>query len=269
MRATALASRERIKAAFPGASVYAADWVRYTFRTRQEFGPELRYSRAFRLAAPELDDEVLEVGHCSYQTIRMARRARRVTVCNLSGVNRAVAARGPRNLTQVKGDICNHPFADHSFDLAYCIAVLEHIPDDRAAAANLFRVLKPGGCLVVYVPDTDEHHAAWERGEYPDHVRPGYRSGQLRELLESVGFDVVRCELGNGAWAAVAGDVYYALSRWFPVLPRLPHLAVLPFIKAADLDARNPGSLRWGLFCLARRPADSVTAGNIDNTGSE
>jgi SAM-dependent methyltransferase len=46
------------------------------------------------------------------------------------------------------------PFADESFDCVTCIEVLEHIPetDRRAALAEMRRVLRPGGRLVLRTP---------------------------------------------------------------------------------------------------------------------
>jgi len=46
------------------------------------------------------------------------------------------------------------PYADGSFDAAYSVSVLEHIPDhgDSAAIQELMRVVRPGGVVVVTVP---------------------------------------------------------------------------------------------------------------------
>jgi SAM-dependent methyltransferase len=52
----------------------------------------------------------------------------------------------------VKADITNIPFADHAFDVILCSHVLEHIPDDRRAMRELYRVLKPGGWAILLVP---------------------------------------------------------------------------------------------------------------------
>jgi ubiquinone/menaquinone biosynthesis C-methylase UbiE len=45
-----------------------------------------------------------------------------------------------------------HP--DHTFDAIYCSHVLEHIPDDRKALAEMHRVLRPGGWAMLQVPIT-------------------------------------------------------------------------------------------------------------------
>jgi len=44
------------------------------------------------------------------------------------------------------------PFPDHTFDLAVCLHVLEHIIDDSSALRELGRVLKPTGEALVIVP---------------------------------------------------------------------------------------------------------------------
>jgi SAM-dependent methyltransferase len=56
------------------------------------------------------------------------------------------------SLADVQADIQNLPFADNSFDYIICIHVLEHIPDDRKAMREIYRVLKPNGKAIVMVP---------------------------------------------------------------------------------------------------------------------
>lgn len=55
-------------------------------------------------------------------------------------------------VAQVNGDLCALPFPDDAFDLVVCFHVLEHIPADRRAVAELARVVGPGGRAVVVVP---------------------------------------------------------------------------------------------------------------------
>lgn len=52
----------------------------------------------------------------------------------------------------VKMDITAIQFPDNTFDAILCNHVLEHIPDDRQAMKELFRVLKPGGWAILQVP---------------------------------------------------------------------------------------------------------------------
>jgi len=53
-------------------------------------------------------------------------------------------------------DITNIHYPDHSFDVIYCSHVLEHVPDDRKAIQEFYRVLSPKGYAVFLVPITAE-----------------------------------------------------------------------------------------------------------------
>lgn len=61
------------------------------------------------------------------------------------------------------------PFATASFDLLLSHEVLEHVQDDRQAMAEMVRVLKPGGRLVLFCPNRGypfETHGFYWRGQY-------------------------------------------------------------------------------------------------------
>ena len=61
------------------------------------------------------------------------------------------------------------PFPDHSFDLILSHEVLEHVQDDRLAAREIVRTLRPGGRLVLFVPNRGypfETHGIYWRGKY-------------------------------------------------------------------------------------------------------
>ncbi len=51
-------------------------------------------------------------------------------------------------------DLTAIPYPKQTFDIIHCSHVLEHIPDDRQAMAELYRVLKPGGWALIDVPLT-------------------------------------------------------------------------------------------------------------------
>ena len=52
----------------------------------------------------------------------------------------------------VRADLTDLPFADAAFDVVVSSHVLEHVPDDRAALAQITRVLKPSGWAVLMFP---------------------------------------------------------------------------------------------------------------------
>ena len=49
-------------------------------------------------------------------------------------------------------DVTKLPFPDERFDLILCSHVLEHVPQDRLAMRELYRVLAPGGLGILMVP---------------------------------------------------------------------------------------------------------------------
>lgn len=52
-----------------------------------------------------------------------------------------------------KGDITRLPYQDNFFDKIICTEVLEHVPDDKKAVLELYRVLKPKGLVGITVPN--------------------------------------------------------------------------------------------------------------------
>ena len=103
-------------------------------------------------------------------------------------------------LADVKADICNLPFSDNAFDIILCNHVLEHIPDDKKAMSELYRILKVGGMGVFQIPQditrkiTFEDHSITDKkerakifGQY-DHVRVYGRD--YFDKLRRIGFKV-------------------------------------------------------------------------------
>ena len=52
----------------------------------------------------------------------------------------------------IQGNAFQLPFRDATFDKVICSEVMEHVHDYRAAARELARVTKPGGCLAITIP---------------------------------------------------------------------------------------------------------------------
>lgn len=93
----------------------------------------------------------------------------------------------------VVGDILDMPYEDGSFDVVLASEILEHVPRDDEAIAELVRILAPGGVLAVTVPRwlpericwalSDEYHA-----NDGGHIRI-YKADELQGKLEGAGLE--------------------------------------------------------------------------------
>ena len=94
----------------------------------------------------------------------------------------------------IQADITALPLDDASFDLALELTVLALVTDDRRGVAELARVTRPGGSVLLIEPAMPrlrrEHDAVNEA------VRR-YRLPQLRRLAEGAGLRVVRATYAN------------------------------------------------------------------------
>lgn len=80
------------------------------------------------------------------------------------------------------------PFADNCFDVLLLHEVLEHVADDRQVVQEAYRVLRPGGRMVIFVPNRlypFETHGIYWRGRYRFGNFPlvNYLPNRLREPL--------------------------------------------------------------------------------------
>jgi SAM-dependent methyltransferase len=91
----------------------------------------------------------------------------------------------------VRGDLTALPVPDASVDRVMASEVLEHIPDDATAFAEIARVLKPGGRVAVTVPRYGPERICWALSD-AYHANEGghiriYTAGALRTRLAAAG----------------------------------------------------------------------------------
>jgi SAM-dependent methyltransferase len=112
-----------------------------------------------------------------------------------------LAAREPA-IPLLQFDLVQCPLPAESVDCAVMLNVLEHIKDDQGAAAQVARILKPGGVAVVEVPAGPHLYDAYD--EFLQHERR-YTAATLRALLERSGLEVIEAShLGFSVYPAFA-----------------------------------------------------------------
>src|SRR6185437_14227494 len=90
-----------------------------------------------------------------------------------------------RSKPDVVGSATDIPLDDASFDTVVCTEVLEHVPDPLKALREMYRVLKPGGYLILSTP------MYWPRHEVPyDYFRYPYDG--LLHLVKTSGFELTQ-----------------------------------------------------------------------------
>ncbi len=110
------------------------------------------------------------------------------------------------------------PFVDCSFDAVLCNQVLEHVFNPHEFVAEMHRVLKPGGRLVLTVP------FVWDEHEQPfDYAR--YSSFGLRALFEEKGFVIERHKKINANVSVIFQLMNAYLYKILPK-PLMMHLIV-------------------------------------------
>jgi SAM-dependent methyltransferase len=86
------------------------------------------------------------------------------------------------------------PFTDRCFDLVVALDLFEHLPDEDRGIREIWRVLKTGGCLVIFVPAFEW---IWSKMDKVAHHYRRYTAGRLRRLLINQAFLIHRVTYVN------------------------------------------------------------------------
>lgn len=178
-----------------------------------------------------------------------------------TGVRRARAA--GRHVSQAT--VAALPFGDAHFDLATSFDVLYCLetPDERAAVAEMFRVLRPGGRVIINVaamPSLVGNHSVLAR-----EVRR-YTAQGLRALLERAGFTIERLTYTNAGLLPILLPLRF-MHRLLGLAPESeaeqeirvplrPVNALLDRMLALEAAIVQYIDLPWGssLLVMARKP---------------
>ena len=110
-------------------------------------------------------------------------------LCQVSGMTAAMAAASQAppgaRARSVGGDATAMPFGDGAFDRVIAAEVLEHLPADRRALAEIARVLRPGGLLAVTVPAWLPERICWRLSDDYHNTPGGHVRIYTRPELEA------------------------------------------------------------------------------------
>lgn len=176
--------------------------------------------------------------------------------------------RGVAGLTQASAT--HLPFAGSSYDLVTALGLVEHVERDDQVLDECFRVLRPGGHLLVL---TSGHPWLWSQHDEAVHHVRRYTRRELGAKLAAAGFEVKRLTHANlvllpAALALRLGRTL--LPVWRSDVPGSPDLFEVPSVLNATLYRLlrlEASLLRWldlpaglGIVAVARRPVDSIHA---------
>lgn len=171
------------------------------------FSQEKYYQPLIDFAGPRPDDRVLDLATgTGLLALLLARRAKEVTGSDVTpemlerAVDRAKKG-GQENIRFVEAEASSLPFPDASFDLVVCRTAFHHFPEPKKALTEIYRVLGPGGRLVLadvvgaYGPGQDRAAREYlEKLIDPSHVL-AYTEGEFTAMLEEAGFNVEQSQV--------------------------------------------------------------------------
>ena len=173
---------------------------------------------------------------------------------------RFAAGRLQDSATLFQMDACRIPFRAE-FDLVGLFDVLEHIEDDEAVLREIGRALKPGGGILLAVP---QHMSLWGPADDLARHKRRYAAGELARKVREAGFDVIL----KTSFVSLLLPVLYASrlrSRRTRTYDLLAELRIHPALNLLFLSRAQRGAtlIRSGLrlpaggsqFLVARRPA--------------
>lgn len=180
--------------------------------------------------------------------------------------------RGRAALEAVNGRACaadttGLPFPDASFDAVVCLGVIDRVPDPDRAAAEMARVVKPGGVILTSFLNRWSPYYAWRLGVFYPAVR------MARSALAAAGRRSAAPGLATRAWRfrprsverlfadpdlSLVATSYYNYNVLLPPLDELfPRTAARVAARLSVVDASRLRSL-GGAFvaAVARAPTD-------------
>lgn len=189
----------------------------------------LELPHAIREVGARPGERVLDLASPKLAAVTLGREGAEVTSVDLFPEEVAtwtdIAGHEP-NVHFVRGDGRKLAFDDDSFDHAYSISVIEHIPDDgdERALRELARVVRPGGRVVLTMPFAERYSEDWREDPLYDTGDEGaggryfferwYDSDRIERLLATA----PELREVHRSVVSMSPDLHRAYTRAFPWL---------------------------------------------------
>ncbi len=163
-------------------------------------------------------------------------------------INLDLPSEDGKGLADICGSVESIPIASSSFDVVISIGVLEHVKNPEAAVAEMFRVLRPGGRLILEIPFLQPEH------KVPTDFQRYTRDGMIA-LATRHGFEV---EVIRGMFT-VYHTLYWQVFIWLHLKSDLTYvllrfLLLRPLLFAARRSSTYSDQLSSGFQLVARKP---------------
>jgi glycogen(starch) synthase len=170
----------------------------------------------------------------------------------------------------VQADLFHMPFPDGVFDLVWNDGVLEHFDAPEDALCEMVRVARPGGAVLVLVPQRRTIHTVWvrrrqrRRNAFPFDAwgrERSYSPRQLERLFARAGLTNVRARSGNLRRAIL--DDWIVLPRLRRVLSPENTAALFHLFDRLESSIEVLAEMGFAAAAIGRRPAAPIQRAEV------
>jgi SAM-dependent methyltransferase len=154
------------------------------------------------------------------------------------------------------GELHELSFADKSFDLVGVFELLEHVEEDERLLAEIARITRPGGHLILALPLQMRLFNTWD--QYAGHKRR-YEPDELRDKLSRAGFELVEFETRPNQQGRLGAVIITLMCRFFPrfvmwysdtvMVPLAQKWLKLTYYPASEWNARSAEAGECTVVC--------------------
>ncbi len=215
---------------------------------------DFRCRDLYRVLRSRCEGAVLDVGGANFYRTAMEKGVSFDSWTILEVPDAHVTQPNSSDVRYVFGDGCAMEFADESFDTVLNIQVLEHVFEPNLMMKEMCRVLRPGGHLVMLVPQTSTLHMV------PNHYYNFTRFWIQKSLVRNGMTEILLQPIG-GVWSSMASHLVYFFLQSFRLAEmstkecrrNLAFFLLFPFMALFSI-ATLPICLIFGMGDLTEEP---------------